>query len=212
MIIDHNNPEYKKVWLNSGNNRFNGAYYYSREIVKGIIPNIKTDRNWVTINKPGQCLDHSIFFIHNNMYPSRYEWLKDYQDLILVCGVKETCDKVKHLGTPIYLPLSVNVKEVEQYRTEKTKEVAFVGRRSKRNNYIFPSNVDYLEDMKREDLLREMAKYQFVYAVGRCAIEAKILNCEILAYDERFPYDIWNILDTKDAVKILQKELDEVDG
>lgn len=46
MIIDHNNPLYvkKRNSLINGN-KYNGAYYYSREIVKNIIPLVKTDRN-----------------------------------------------------------------------------------------------------------------------------------------------------------------------
>ena len=212
MIIDHNNPEYRKIWDVSGKNQHNGAYYYSVEIVRDIIPNIKTDRNWVTINARGQCCDHSIVFIHNNQFPSRYDWLKEYKDLILVCGVETTCDKVKHLGTPIYLPLSVNVKEVERYKAKKTKDTAFVGRRTKRSGIIFPSDTDYLEDMSRNKLLKEMAKYENVYAVGRCAIEAKILGCNVLPYDDRYPDpDIWKILDNQEAVSILQNKLDLID-
>ena len=69
MIIDHNYPTYRKKRnsLDYGN-QHNGAYYYSKEIVKNIIPNVKTDRNWVTVratNLPKEIMDHSIVFIHN---------------------------------------------------------------------------------------------------------------------------------------------------
>ena len=58
-----------------------------------------------------------------------------------------------------------------------------------------------------------MARYKRVYAVGRCAIEAKILGCEVLPYDERFPNpDVWTVLDSKMAAKILQSQLDIIDG
>lgn len=212
MIFDHTNGSYWIKWKLSGANKYNGAYYYSKEIVKNIIPNIKTDRNWVTINVVGMADNHSIVFIHNNLTPSNYNWLSSYKDLILVCGIPETMEKVKHLGTPIYLPLSIDVKEVEQYRTEKTKEVAFVGRPSKRNGYVFPEGTDILENMPRPNLLSEMAKYKKIYGVGRVALEAKCLGCEILPYDERYPdTERWVVMDNSEAVQILQEKLNEVD-
>ena len=203
-IFSHESPEYT-------NTKPNGALEYSKEIVKYFIPNIKTDRNWVTINLSGYCYNHSIFFIHNNLTPELYEWLKDFDDLILVCSQPETMEKVKEYGHPIYLPLSVDVKEVEKYKTKKTKARAYAGRKDKyasRN----ARNCDRLEDLPREELLSRMAEYYSVYAVGRTAIEARILGCRIAPYDPRYP-DInrWQILDSTDAVKILQEELDKAE-
>ena len=213
MIIDHNHPEYIKKWerLSKGG-KHNGAWYYSKEIVDKIIPKIKTDRNWITVNLPGIGVDHSIIFIHNNLHPERYEWLSQYDDLILICGVKETCKKVSHLGKAIYLPLSVDVKEIEQYKTEKTKDTCFVGRKVKASWGSVPEGTDFLCGMPREELLAELAKYEKAFAVGRCAVEARILCCEVLAYDPRYPDpSIWKIYDYKKAAKKLQKELDKID-
>lgn len=76
----------------------------------------------------------------------------------------------------------------------------------------FPKNTDFLEELPRKILLTRMADYRHVFAVGRTAIEAKILDCNILAYDPRFPdTDFWQILDNKDAAKILQAKLEEID-
>ena len=192
--------------------KFNGAYYYSREICKNIIPNVRTDRNWITINIKGVGCDHAIVFIHNNKSPQNYEWLSQYDDLILVCGVPETCDKVAHLGKAIYLPLSVDVDYVEKFKTDKTKDIAYVGRRSKAEWGDVPKTIDYLCGMSRDKLLREMAKYRKVYAVGRCALEAKVLGCEVLPYDPRFPNaDFWQVIDNKDATVILQTKLNQID-
>ena len=67
--------------------------------------------------------------------------------------------------------------------------------------------------MKREDLLRRMTQYKTIYAVGRTSIEARALGCEIMPYDKRFPDpSIWRVLDNRDAAKILQQKLDEIDG
>ena len=57
-----------------------------------------------------------------------------------------------------------------------------------------------------------MSKYKKIYAVGRTAIQAKLLGCEIGVYDERFPDpNFWKIVDCKAAAKILQDKLNEID-
>lgn len=213
MIIDHNNMFYRKRWEHAGEHKFNGAYYYSKEIVKNIIPYIKTNRSWVTINVPVPRVDNAIIFVHDNLQPEKnMSWLGYSRDLILVCGVKETMDKVRHLGTPIYLPLSVDVRYVKQFETEKTKDTAYVGRRDKPGTENLPEGVDFITGLRREDLLKELAKYKKVYAVGRCAIEARVLGCEILPFDDRYPDpSIWKVIDNKDVVKILQAEIDKID-
>lgn len=206
MIFSHENKEYVTT------QKPNGAYLYSCEIVKYIIPKIKTDRNWVTIRQVPYAFDHSIVFIHNNLNPSFYDYLKNYNDLILVCGIPETCEKVKHLGKTIYLPLSVKINDIEKYKCQKTKDTCYAGRKGKFSSCNVDLSTPHVEDMEREEFLSEMAKYKKVYAVGRTAIEAKILGCKILPYDPRFPDpSIWQILDTDEAIKILQKELDIID-
>ena len=213
MIVDHTHPAYKLKWEHAGTNKWNGAFYYSQEIVKSIIPLVQTDRNWITVNLPGVGCDHSIVFIHNNKHPERYEWLRIYKDIILVCGVPETVDKVKHIGKAIYLPLSIDVGYVAQFRTDKTKDAAFVGRPAKRRGIELPDGVDIIEGLPREEMLEQMAQYKTVYAVGRCAIEAKVLKCRLKAYDPRYPkVSKWKVLDNKDAAKLLQAELDKIDG
>lgn len=217
-IIGARNRMFAKVRMYAGLDRFNGAYYYAKEIEDIIIPRVKTDRNWFLINSLGYipCPDHSIVFIHNNKNPERYEWLKGSKDLVLVCGVPETCDKVKHLGTPIYLPLSMDISKVAEYkvyRPKKLKEVAFVGRKVKMKLGHIPEGTDIICDMCRSKLLKSMAKYKKVYAVGRTAIEAKILGCEVLPYDDRFQDpSVWDVIDSKTAAKILQSQLDLIDG
>ena len=208
MIISHESPEYRMKWAETGvNGRFNGAYYYSKEIVENIIPRIKTDYNWVTINT-GRAMNHSIIFIHNNLTPEEtYDYLKQYKDLILVVGVPDTIDKVKHLGKVIYLPLSVDVSEVEKYKKDVRHGRAYVGRISK--FYGHEVDGDYIGGFPREILLERMSRYAEVYAVGRVAIEALVLGCKILPYDPRYPDPtLWKILDNKEAAKMLQHELD----
>lgn len=204
-ILSHESPEY--IWKNP-----NGACEYSKEIVKYFIPNIKTTRNWVTINIKGYAYDHSIVFIHNNLDPSIYEWLKNYNDLILVCSLPETAEKVKEYGYPILVPLSIPIEEVKKYRVEKkTKVKAYAGRRGKYAS-VNARNCDRIEDLPRDEFLRKMAEYQYIYAVGRTALEAKVLGCKILRYDPRFPDPTcWKVMDVMEAVEILQKELNKAE-
>ena len=209
MIFSHESPEY----IEQRPQKQNGAYWYSFEIVRNIIPNVKTSRHWVTINKQGNCWDHSIVFIHNNEYPELYEWLSDYDDLVLVCGFPSTVHKVSHLGKAIYLPLSVDTQYIEQFKAEKDKDICFFGRQEKRMFIDLGRRVTTIENLPRDKALPEVARYQKAFAVGRCAIEAKILGCEVLPYDERYPNpNVWEILDNKDAAKLLQMELDRIDN
>lgn len=189
----------------------NGAVLYSKDILKYFVPRVKTDRNWVTVRRPPHCFDHSIVFIHDNLKPQRYYYLKKFNDLVLVCSQKTTMEKVREFGRPIYLPLSVDVNYVKQFRTKKTKDKCYAGRRGKPGTQKYLG--DRLENLPHATLLRKMAEYKYVYAVGRTAIEAKILGCEILPYDPRFPdHSVWEIIDSKEGAKMLQEELDKIDG
>lgn len=202
MIISHMHKDYRKT---SGQNQYNGAYYYSQEIVKNIIPRVRTTYNWMTINT-NEAADHTIVFVHNNLHPEHYDFLKQYKDLILVVGVPETAPKVAHLGKVIYLPLSVDVEYVKSFAREKDRDTCCVGRGNKFDGT--KATGDFISGVPREELLSRLARYRKAYAVGRCAIEARILGCEILPYDPRFPdVSVWKVLDNKDAANILQQKL-----
>lgn len=132
--------------------------------------------------------------------------------MVLVCGVPETCEKVKQYGKTIYLPLSIPVDGIKKYRTTKTEEVCYAGRKGKFAECNVLQGIPKVEDLPREEFLKELAKYRKVYAVGRTALEAKVLGCKILPYDPRFPKpEVWEVFDTKDAIKLLQAQLDEID-
>lgn len=211
-IFNHKSLNYLRKFPFAYQHR-NGAYLYSQELCANIIPRIQTERPWVTINDGFTCWDGAIVFIHNNLHPEHYEWLSEFKDLILVCGIPETCEKVAHLGRAIYLPLSIDVNYVKRFACEdKIYDTAFVGRKSKMNRGEIPEGTPILSNMPRELLLAKTARFKKVYAVGRCALEAKALGCEILPYDERFPdASIWQVIDNADAAKMLQEMLDEID-
>lgn len=212
-IFNHDSYEYRNFARSNGGKN-NGAYWYSKEITDNIIPRVQTDRNWVTINVPGRCFDHSVVFVHNNLNPSLYDWLKRYKDLVLVCGIESTTEVMRErfpMHQVIYLPLSVDVDYVKSFKREKIKDSCFAGRIEKKTDQV-PKECDVIANISRDELLERMAEYRTVYAVGRCAIEAKILGCKIGIYDPRFPQDIWKVVDNSEAAWILQRKLDKIDG
>ena len=215
MILSHESPIYQAQRAKLGPSFHNGAYYYSKDIVENIIPNVKTDRNWITIMVDKECMDHSIYFLHNNLYTYNYNFIKNYNDVVVVAGTRETARRCRHLGRAcIYLPLSVDVEHVKSLAVKrKTKDTCYAGRAFKIYSENVPSGVDKLCNMEHDKLLHEMSKYKRVYAVGRTAIEAKVLGCEVLPYDPRFPNpDVWQILDNKVAAEYLQEMLDRIDN
>lgn len=217
-IFSHLDRAYIEERNALGYGKYNGAYYYSKEIVNNIIPKVKTDRPWVTINVPGYCYDHAIVFMHRNVgIDERYGWMSAYKDLILVCSVKETCKAVEKFGKPIFLPLSIDIKYVEKFKKDvHDKEMAWAGNRWSFKNddlekYLPKSGVDFLSNVPREEMLERMSRYKKIYAVGRCAIEAKVLGCEVGVCDSRFPNpSIWKVMDNTKAAKKLQKELNKL--
>jgi len=76
-----------------------------------------------------------------------------------------------------------------------------------------PDDIDFIEGLPREELLVAMAEYEEVYAIGRTAIEAKILGCKILPFHPRLPdVSVWKVVDNKEAAEMLQKQLNAIDG
>ena len=211
MIYCHTDKRYKCSTIQK---RQNGAYVYSTEIVKNIIPAVKTTRPWVTIYLGQFCVDHAIYFIHDNLNTKRYEFLKKYKDVIAVCGIPETVEKIKeYVDHAIYLPLSVDVDWIMRWERPKDRLACYAGRRGKPGmNLLDPATVDMLCDMPRNVLLSELGRYRLAFCVGRTAIEAKLLGCQVLPYDPRFPDpSVWKILSNQEAAKILQHKLDTID-
>ena len=211
-VFSHESPIYRDSIRTRNKNH--GAYFYSEEIVRYFIPSIKTDRNWVTIGYDGQCFDHSIVFAHSNLHPHVYGYLEPFEDLLLVCSWSQQMDAVSKWGKPVFLPMSVDVEYVKQFKRAKDRDICFAGRMEKcTDNLRFTPGLDFIAEVDRVRFLSELARYKRVYAIDRVAIEAKILGCEVLPYDSRFPDpDFWEVIDSRDAARMLQKILDEVDG
>lgn len=214
MIIDHNHPEYTELRKKISKGKYNGCWYYSNEIVDNIIPRVKTTRGWNTVGREltGMC-DGMIVFLHDNSTPWHYDWLKKYKDLVLVCSSEYTKNSVIYSGHTILLPMSIDTEYVKQFRAKKTKDTCFVGNVWVKENCHseIPDNVDFFSSMPREELLKEVAKYKRAYAIDRCAQEVQVLGCELLPIKTSYHCDSFEVLDNRDAAKILQKELDKID-
>ena len=206
-VYSHNSKKYRKK------DKKSGAFWYSYEIVTNIIPLVKTSRPWITIKLDEFCTDHAVYFIHNNLEPEKYKFLKAYKDVVAVVGVPYMVDKIKpYVDHVVYIPLSIDIEYVKKFKSKKTKLVCYAGRRAKLNYGVIDPTADLLCDLTREDLLKQMAKYEYAYAVGRVAIEARVLGCQIVPYDVRFPDpSLWMIISNEMAAAMLQAKLDEID-
>lgn len=222
MNITHEHPEYKKLRSKLGSAKNNGCWYYSREIVSNIMPNVKTDREWNTVGRELSGMhDGMIVFLHDNATPWHYNWMKEYNDLVLVCSSQYTADSVKYWGHIVLLPMSIDTEYVKKFRVKnKTRGTCFVGNKWVKLNIRHitsdthvPNGVDVLSSLPRTKLLKKLAKYEKAFAIDRCAQEAIVLGCELLEMETRYHCDeVGRVLDNRDAAKILQAELDKIDG
>lgn len=211
-IFSHLNQE----WIDTHVGINNGAFWYSKELYENIVPKIKTKRGWCLINVENQCEDDMIVFIHNNANPERYEWLRNYKNLILVCSQPKTLNAMIEMFPKfhcIYIPLSIDTKYVKQFKAKrKTKDTAYFGRKTKCPKSISVDvKIDKINGDDREKLLKQVAKYKKVYAIGRCALEAKCLGCEVLHHEGEYQNIDFPLLDNKDVIPELQRLLNEID-
>ena len=212
-IFSHLNQE----WIDTHVGVNNGAFWYSKELLENIVPKIKTDRGWCLINVDNQCEDRMIVFIHNNAHPESYYWLANYKDLILVCSQLKTLKTMIEMFPKfhcILLPLSIDTEYVKKFKVKrKTKDTALLGRLVKCPKDIMENDkIVKLGNGSRDDLLKQVAKFKNVYAIGRCALEAKCLGCKVTSHKGEYKGVDFKLLDNSEVIPILQKRLNEIDG
>ena len=185
-----------------------------------IIPNVQTWRPWDTLGmKFLRSADHAIVFIHHCLSWDRvYSWLDRYKDQVLVCSTRPTYEWAISRGKKaIFLPLSIDVDHVRQFQAKKTKRACYAGNRwafkREDENKNIPDYVDFPPpNLPREEMLRFIAPYKECYAIGRCALEALCLGCEIKPFYHAYPSAAyWKILSNQDAAVLLQKALDDIE-
>lgn len=219
IISSPDHPNYKAYARLMSSGTHNGAFYYAKELVENIIPHIHTSRPWDTLGmRAVRSADRAIVFIHHNVHCDRtYRWLDYYYDQVLVCSLPTTYEWARQHHRAIYLPLSIDIQYVQQFATKKTLPYCYAGNawRFKRRDLarmLPPDCPRSPKNLPREELLRFIAPYRKVYAVGRTALEALALGSEIGVCDSRFPDpSFWQLRDNSEAVEILQRELDMID-
>lgn len=223
LIGGTNDPNYLALRrIAGGRGVHNGAYYYAKEIEHNIAPFIETDRaiDPLGLKAVGGIRHGAIIFIHHCLnWDKVYSWLERYSDIILVVSTKPTLEWAKSKGyKAIFLPLTIDVDYVKKFAAPKTKKACYAGNRwafkMEQENKNIPDYVEFPpSNMRREELLKFIAQYEQCYAIGRCALEAKVLGCEIMPFlMDRYPDpSYWVIRDNSEAVEILQRELDALD-
>lgn len=211
-IFSHLNQE----WIDTHVGVNNGAFWYSKELYENIVPKIKTERGWCLINVDNQCEDNMIVFIHNNAHPESYEWLAGYKNLILVCSQPKTLNRMIEMFPRfhcIYIPLSIDTEYVKKFKVKrKTKDTAYLGRLVKcPKNILENDKIDKLGNEPRDVLLKKVAKYKKVYAIGRCSLEAQCLGCKVYPHDGEYQGVEFKLLDNNDIIPELQRLVDEID-
>ena len=116
--------------------------------------------------------------------------------------------------------MSIDTEYVKKFRVaKKTKGTCFVGNRWVRDNMtdsnpsvLVTGKVDFLSGMKREKLLKEIAKYRRAMAIDRCALECKVLGCELIPIDIRYHCDqVGRVIDNVEAAGMLQSALNKIE-
>lgn len=209
-ILGTKDPVYHR-WITRGlKGSHNGAHYYAKEIEELILPHIDADVFIATTGgtvQPKKVPDGCAFVCHHNVSPEKaYEPFLN-RGLLWICSKPSTVGKLEAIGeNAVYIPLSIDTEYVKRFRTEKTRDIAFVGNFwNFKENYInsLPNNVHHVGELPRERLLEEMAKYRRVIAEGRCNMEAQVLGCEVELPDygkpslEAIPREV---LDSRDAI------------
>lgn len=213
-VLGTKDPAYINWQKRKIGNIHNGAHYYGQEIEELILPHIKANVFVVVAGgtiRPRSVPDRCIFVCHHNLSPQKMYKQFLEKDILWVCSKPSTVEKMRACGEKaVYIPLSIDTKYVEKFKTEKTRDIAFVGNFWKfKFRYLesLPDNVHQIGVLDRKRLLEEMAKYRRVIAEGRCNMEAQVLGCEVELPDYKslnLSIDLdaipREVLDSRDAV------------
>jgi len=211
IILGIENEKNVRYRTRQPNGTKNGAYWYAKEIESNILPHISHVD--VTVITTGATLfggfdvdDNVAVVCHDNRRPIESYRLLLGKGILWICSKHSTVEKWREAGeTAIYIPLSIDTEYVKQFKTEKTKDTAFVGNAwGFKKNYLdaLPPDIAQLNGMERHELLREMAQYKRVIAEGRCMMEAQVLGCEteVPQYEDGIESVYVTALDNRDTI------------
>lgn len=113
----------------------------------------------------------------------------------------------------IFIPLSIDVEYVKKFVVKrKTKKVCYYGRLEKCPKKLMKDeSIIKLGDGERDKLLKEVGKFKTVYAIGRCALEALALGCNVIPHEGEYENTKFTLLDNKEVIPELQRLLNEID-
>lgn len=187
IVYGTQSPVYKAYRSGSSRGKNNGAYFYPLEIENDILTDFK-DLNLLVITAAAlryhsrHIPDGSIVVCHDYIKPLiTYAKLLN-KDVLWVCSSKKAVKEFKDQNErAVFIPLSIDVDYVKQFKRRKTKDTAFVGNIwSYKKEYVNSlEDVDILTELPRDELLSKMARYKHVIAEGRCQMEALALGCKV---------------------------------
>lgn len=226
MIIYGINTKRYKDWAAADPSATNnGGYQYAKEIESNILPSITSEATIVTVGlslyETEEIPYGSIAVCHQNRDPIEAYAHFMKRGFVWVCSKHSTVDILRKYGqTAVYIPLSIDTAYVAQYKTKKTKDIAYVGNAwDFKKDYLasLPEHIDQLSGLPRDELLREMAKYKRVIAEGRCLMEAQVLGAkgEVPQYPDGKEAVFVEPLDNRDTIeywKILFAEVDKLNA
>lgn len=218
-IVGTKSDRYQAWRAKQGMGRNNGAYWYAKEIEEIILPELSHLNLWInTVGAlfflPREIPKGAVIVCHDNINTVR-TYMKLFKlGILWICSKQSVADTlIKHGEKAVYIPLSVDTEYVKQFkRQRRTKDTAYVGNAwsfKKKFLQSLPDNIDQLNGMEREDLLRDMAKYKNVIAEGRCLIEAMVLgaNWSLPTY-ENINIIEREVLDTREALPMWREVLE----
>lgn len=216
IIQDHTTKEYLRARRRLSRGKFNGALFYSKEIVESFIPNIETDYHWQTINHQ-KAPDHCIVFVHSNNALGRYDYLLKYKDIILVCSTNHSVSQLQKRGHKqvIYVPLSIDTDYLDKFKCEQKNGTVACGNvwafTQSMKDFFRLNKIKHYHDIPRVSLLEIIGKSEKVFAIGRTAMEAIYLGAEVIQPEKEYPVEKYDTyFSQSDAIKIMQKELDKL--
>lgn len=194
----------------------NGAYWYAKEIEDIILPaldmNLYVITAGSTLHKANEVPNDALVICHSNDKPRNSYMHLFHKNILWVCSKPSTVLIMQSYGEKaVYVPLSIDTEYVKQFKTKKTREIAFVGNAwGYKSDYLasLPKDVHQLTNLPRDQLLTEMAKYKTVIADGRCNIEAQVLGCKVqLPKYDKFETIEREVVDSRDAIPYWQEAL-----
>lgn len=219
-----------RKWSSLGKN-FGGANTYSNDLIKYQIPYWKEvlGRNdLISVCPPPSKTEISgkfrtfVWYLHKYPFRNPVGYVEEQltnsgiraENVILVLSYKKYQEDLIKAGfQAVFVPMAINVEEIQKYRVEKTKNFLYFGNlyRSKIQEYErIKSNLrrkrhkldtlsfralNGLPLIDREETFRTVSQYKYGIGVGRCALEMFALGLKVIISGNKFGGVVKNVSD-----------------